>query len=45
MIIPGVGFHEEMALLRDAGIPAKDVLRKGGGEIYEPRELIGGGLR
>lgn len=26
-IIPGVGFHEEMGLLGDAGIPAKDVLR------------------
>lgn len=26
-IIPGVSFHEEMALLADAGIPAKDVLR------------------
>lgn len=26
-IIPGVSFHEEMGFLRDAGIPAKDVLR------------------
>jgi imidazolonepropionase-like amidohydrolase len=26
-IIPGVSFHEEMQLLADAGIPAKDVLR------------------
>lgn len=26
-IIPGVSFHEEMALLAEAGIPAKDVLR------------------
>jgi len=26
-IIPGVSFHEEMALLADAGIPLKDVLR------------------
>ena len=26
-IIPGVSFHEELGLLRDAGIPAKDVLR------------------
>ncbi len=26
-IIPGVSFHEEMALLVDAGIPTKDVLR------------------
>lgn len=26
-IIPGISFHEEMGLLRDAGIPAKDVLR------------------
>lgn len=26
-IIPGVSFHEEMALLAEAGIPAQDVLR------------------
>jgi imidazolonepropionase-like amidohydrolase len=26
-IIPGVSFHEELRLLADAGIPAKDVLR------------------
>lgn len=26
-IIPGVSFHEEMALLAEAGIPAKEVLR------------------
>lgn len=91
-IIPGVSFHEELGLLRDAGIPAKDVLRMAtlngaralrmessigaikpgmradlvllranplerientrdiemviqGGRVYEPRELIGGGLR
>jgi imidazolonepropionase-like amidohydrolase len=26
-IVPGASFHDELALLRDAGIPARDVLR------------------